>query len=131
AEKLAKLDTLLSPSTDDPEHLAVLANLFALPTDNRYGLKDLTPQKRKEETFEALLAQLDGLAARQPVLLIFEDVHWMDPTSLELLASIVEHTPQLRCYSSLPDRSFWHLGQVTRTLQLSPSHDSRDATAQH
>src|SRR5215469_2646991 len=96
AEKLAKLDALLSPSIDDPEHVAVLANLFALPTDNRYGLKDLTPQKRKEKTFEALLAQLDGLAARQPVLLIFEDVHWMDPTSLELLASIVEHTPQLR-----------------------------------
>jgi len=96
AEKLAKLDALLSPSTDDPEHLAVLANLFALPTDNRHGLKDLTPQKRKEKTFEALLAQLDGLAARQPVLLIFEDVHWMDPTSLELLAAIVEHAPQLR-----------------------------------
>jgi class 3 adenylate cyclase/predicted ATPase len=96
AEKLAKLDALLSPSIDDPEHVAVLANLFALPTDNRYGLKDLTPQKRKEKTFEALLAQLDGLVARQPVLLIFEDVHWMDPTSLELLASIVEHTPQLR-----------------------------------
>ena len=96
AETLAKLDALLSPSTDDPEHLAVLANLFALPTDNRHGLKGLTPQKRKEKTFEALLAQLDGLAARQPGLLIFEDVHWMDPTSLELLAAIVEHAPQLR-----------------------------------
>jgi class 3 adenylate cyclase/predicted ATPase len=92
AEKLAKLDALL----DDPQHVAVLANLFALSTDNRYGLKDLTPQKRKEKTFEALLAQLDGLAARHPVLLIFEDVHWMDPTSLELLASIVEHAPRLR-----------------------------------
>src|SRR5262249_60236077 len=86
----------LSPSTDDPEHMAALAYLFALPTDNRYGLKDLTPQKRKEKTFEALLAHLNGLAARQPVLLIFEDVHWMDPTSLELLAAIVEHAPQLR-----------------------------------
>jgi class 3 adenylate cyclase/predicted ATPase len=95
-EKLAKLDALLSPSTDDPEHVAVLANLFALPTDNRYGLKDLTPQKRKEKTFEALSAQLNGLAARQPILLIFEDVHWIDPTSLELLAAIVEHAPQLR-----------------------------------
>ncbi|MFZ1150461.1 MAG: adenylate/guanylate cyclase domain-containing protein, partial [Xanthobacteraceae bacterium] len=83
AEKLAKLNALLALSTDNPEHVAVLASLFALPTDNRYGLKDLTPQKRKEKTFEALLAQLDGLAARQPVLLIFEDVHWMDPTSLE------------------------------------------------
>ena len=96
AEKLAKLNALLALSTDNPEHVAVLASLFALPTDNRYGLKDLTPQKRKEKTFEALLAQLDGLAARQPVLLIFEDVHWMDPTSLELLSATVEHMPQLR-----------------------------------
>ena len=96
AEKLAKLNALLALSTDNPEHVAVLAGLFALPTDNRYGLKDLTPQKRKEKTFEALLAQLDGLAARQPVLLIFEDVHWMDPTSLELLSATVEHMPQLR-----------------------------------
>ncbi len=96
SEKLAKLNALLSPSTDDLEHVAFLAHLFALPTDNRYGLKDLTPQKRKEKTFEALLAQLDGLAARQPVLLIFEDVHWIDPTSLELLAAAVEHVPQLR-----------------------------------
>src|SRR6516162_5611300 len=85
AQKLAKLNALLSPSTDDPEHVAVLANLFALPADNRYSLKDLTPQKRKEKPFESLFAQLDSLAARQPVLLIFEDVHWMDPTSLELL----------------------------------------------
>jgi class 3 adenylate cyclase/tetratricopeptide (TPR) repeat protein len=96
AEKLAKLNVLLSPSTDDPEHVALLANLFALPVDDRYSLKDLTPQKRKEKTFEALLAHLDGLAARQPVLLIFEDVQWMDPTSLELLAVTAEHVPQLR-----------------------------------
>ena len=76
--------------------MAVLANLLALPADDRYRLQDLTPQKRKEKTLTALLAQLDGLAARQPVFIIFEDVHWIDPTSLELLAAIVEHVPQLR-----------------------------------
>jgi class 3 adenylate cyclase len=103
-EKLAKLNALLSPSTDDPEHVAVLGYLFALPIDSRYGLKDLTPQKRKEKTFQALLAQLNGVAARQPVLLIFEDVHWMDPTSLELLAAIVEHVPQLRALSLVTAR---------------------------
>ena len=67
-----------------------------LPADDHYRLQDLTPQKRKEKTFAALLAQLDGLAARQPVFIIFEDVHWIDPTSLELLAAIVERVPQLR-----------------------------------
>jgi class 3 adenylate cyclase/tetratricopeptide (TPR) repeat protein len=96
AEKLSKLDALLAQSTHDPEHVAVLANLLALPTDDYYRLQDLAPQKRKEKTLTALLAQLDGLAAQQPVFIIFEDVQWMDPTSLELLAVTVEHVPQLR-----------------------------------
>jgi class 3 adenylate cyclase/predicted ATPase len=95
-ERLSKLDALLAQSTHDPEHLAVLANLLALPVDDHYRLRDVTPQKRKEKTFAALLAQLDGLAAQQPVLLIFEDVHWIDPTSLELLAAAVEQAPQIR-----------------------------------
>lgn len=96
AEKLSKLDILVAQSTGDPEHVAVLANLLALPANDRYPLQELSPQKRKEKTFAALLAQLDGLAARQPVFIIFEDVHWIDPTSLELLTATVEHVPQLR-----------------------------------
>ena len=96
AEKLSKLDILVSRSTADPEHVAVLANLCALPASDRYQLQELSPQKRKEKTFAALLAQLDGLATRQPVFMIFEDIHWIDPTSLELLAATVEHVPQLR-----------------------------------
>jgi class 3 adenylate cyclase/tetratricopeptide (TPR) repeat protein len=96
AEKLSKLDILVAQSTGDPEHVAVLANLLALPANDRYPLQELSPQKRKEKTFAALLAQLDGLAARQPVFIIFEDVHWIDPTSLELLTAAVEHVPQLR-----------------------------------
>jgi predicted ATPase/class 3 adenylate cyclase len=95
-EKLSKLDALVARSTGDPEHVAVLASLFALPASDRYGLQELSPQKRKEKTLAALLAQLDGLAARQPVFMIFEDIHWIDPTSLELLTSTVEHVPQLR-----------------------------------
>ena len=95
-EKLRKLDALLVQSTDDPEHVAVLANLLSLPANDRYQLQDLTPQKRKEKTFAALLAQLDGSEGRQPVLIIFEDVQWIDPTSLELLTAAVEHVPRLR-----------------------------------
>ena len=95
-EKLRKLEVLLAQSTQDPQHVAVLANLLSLPTDGRYRLEDLTPQKRKEKTFAALSAQLDRLAEKDPVLLIFEDAHWIDPTSLELLAATVEHIPQLR-----------------------------------
>jgi class 3 adenylate cyclase/predicted ATPase len=95
-QKLSKLRVLLSQSTEDPEQVAILANLLSLPADDCYRPEDFTPQKRKEKTFVALLAQLDRLAAKDPVLLIFEDAHWIDPTSLELLAATVEHVPQLR-----------------------------------
>ena len=95
-EKLSKLDALVAQSTADPEHVAVLASLFALPASDRCRLQELAPQKRKEKTLATLLAQLDGLAAQQPVLIIIEDVQWIDPTSLELLAATVEHVPQLR-----------------------------------
>jgi predicted ATPase len=80
--------------------VAVLANLLALPASDRYQPQELSPQNRKEKTLAALLAQLDGLAARQPVLMIFEDIHWIDPTSLELLTATVEHVPQLRLVQS-------------------------------
>jgi class 3 adenylate cyclase/tetratricopeptide (TPR) repeat protein len=104
-EKLSKLDALVAQSTADPEHVAVLANLLALPAGDRYQLHELSPQKRKEKTFAALLAQLDGLAARQPVFMIFEDIHWIDPTSLELLGAIVEHVPQVRVLLLITTRS--------------------------
>jgi class 3 adenylate cyclase/tetratricopeptide (TPR) repeat protein len=96
AQKLSKLDALVAQSTADPEHVPLLANLFALPTDDRYRPQELSPQKRKEKTLAALLAQLQSLASRQPVFVIFEDIHWIDPTSLELLAAMVENMPQLR-----------------------------------
>ena len=95
-EKLAKLDALLAQSTHDPEHVAVLADLLALPAGDHYRLQDLTPQKRREKTFAALLAHFDGLVGRQPSLVIFEDIQWIDPTSLELLDATVEHVPHLR-----------------------------------
>lgn len=95
ADRLAKLVAVLARSTTDPDHVALLAAMLSLPPDDRYPLPDLTPQKRKEKTLEALLAQIEGLAARAPLLMIFEDVHWMDPTSLELLSATVERVPTL------------------------------------
>ena len=117
AEKLSKLDALLAQSTHNAEHVAVLAHLLALPADDRYPLQDLAPHKRKEKTLAALLAQLDGLAARQPVFIIFEDVHWIDPTSLELLATIVEHVPQIDRISGANVR-FWHIADIEQHLAV-------------
>src|SRR5215510_12773099 len=97
AEKLAKLEALLMQSGVNAVHsVPILANLLALPPSERYPLPELSPQKRKEATLAALMVQLEGLSARQPVLVVFEDAHWIDPTSLELLAITVERLPQLR-----------------------------------
>lgn len=93
--KFAKLEALLAQSAAQPEHIALLASLLSLPPDDRYPLPEMSPQKRKEKTLAALLAQLDGLSARQPVVAVFEDVHWIDPTSLELLAVTVERMQEL------------------------------------
>jgi hypothetical protein len=89
--KLERLEELLArASRDSARDIALLADLLSIPSGSRYPLPGLSPQKRKEETLIALLAQLDGLAAREPVLMIFEDAHWIDPTSLELLERIID-----------------------------------------
>jgi predicted ATPase len=73
----------------------LLAALLSIPTGDRYPALDLTPQKRKEKTLKALVAQVEGLAAWQPVLMAVEDAHWSDPTSLELLDLTVDRVPRL------------------------------------
>ena len=83
-QRLAKLEAVLAQGTNDlSEAIPLLADLLSIPTGDRYPPLDLTPQKRKEKTLRALLAQLEGLAARQPVLMVCEDVHWSDPTTRE------------------------------------------------
>jgi class 3 adenylate cyclase/predicted ATPase len=97
AEKLAKLEMLLVQSAvEGDQAVALLTNLLSLPPSDRYRLPELSPQSRKEKTLAVLLSRLEGLAAMQPVLMIFEDVHWIDPTSLELLTVMVDQVPQLR-----------------------------------
>ena len=97
AEKFAKLEALLVRSGADADAVVPhLANLLSLPTNDRYRVPELSPQKRKETTLAALLAQLEALSARQPMFIIFEDVHWADPTSLELLTITLERLPRHR-----------------------------------
>jgi hypothetical protein len=83
--KRDKLAALLAPASPPREDVALLSELLSLPASDRCPLLDLTPQRRKEKTFDALLRQLEGLARQQPALMIFEDVHWIDATSHELL----------------------------------------------
>ena len=87
--KLAKLEILLGSTNNRPEEIGLIAELLSLPTAERYSPPRLSPQKRKEETLEALLAQVTALAERKPMYLLFEDVHWIDPSSLEWLSLAV------------------------------------------
>jgi class 3 adenylate cyclase len=84
SSKFDKLDALLSLVSTPVEDRSLIAELLGLPLDHReYSAQDLTPQIRKQRTLEALVWQLEALTRRQPVLMIFEDTHWIDPTSLE------------------------------------------------
>ena len=95
-QRLAKLEAVLAQGTNDlSEVVPLLADLLSIPTGDRYPPLNLTPQKRKEKTLQAQLAQLEGLAARQPVLMVWEDVHWSDPTTREL-DLIIDRVPRLR-----------------------------------
>ena len=68
----------------------------SLPNDRRYPALVLTPQQRRQRTLEALTAQMGALSRQNPVLTIFEDVHWSDPTSLELFGRVVDRIRTLR-----------------------------------
>jgi DNA-binding SARP family transcriptional activator/class 3 adenylate cyclase/tetratricopeptide (TPR) repeat protein len=95
-QRLDRLEAVLAQTSKDLKGVApLIADLLSVPTGDRYPPLNLTPQKRKEKTLQALRAQLEGMAAREPVLVVFEDVHWIDPTSLELLDLIVERVPAL------------------------------------
>jgi predicted ATPase len=69
---------------------------LSLPNDGRYPAIAMLPQQRRQRTLEALIKQIEALAQRNPVLMIFEDVHWIDPTSLEALGGTVERIKALR-----------------------------------
>jgi class 3 adenylate cyclase len=90
-----KLDKLAVLAPASPEDGVLLAELLSLPTEGRFPPLQLSPQRKKEKTFEALLRQLEALARQRPVLMLFEDVHWIDPSSRELLDLVVERVARL------------------------------------
>jgi len=79
---------LLEPAAEIGD-IALLAELLSSPGGGRFPPLDLNPQRKNERTLEAVFRQLEGLARHQPVLMIFEDLHWIDPTSRELLDLIL------------------------------------------
>ena len=94
--KLDKLDALLARSSTLPHDAALLAEMLSLPNDGRHPKLELVAQQRRQKTLEALTTQLELLARSNPVLMVFEDVHWLDPTSLEALGRTVDRLKTLR-----------------------------------
>ena len=88
--KLDKLDALLAQSSTSHQDAGLFAEMLSLPNDGRYLSLELIPQQRRQKTLEALTAQVEALSHSNPVLMIFEDVHWIDPTSLEALGRTVD-----------------------------------------
>jgi hypothetical protein len=83
--KLDKVDAVLAQSFTPLQDRALFAELLSLPNDGRYPTLEMSPQQRRQRTLEALTTQTVALAEQTPLLMIFEDVHWIDPTSLEAL----------------------------------------------
>ena len=96
--KLEKLETGLGgvPGLHLAEVVPYLAALMALPPSERFPLQQMGSELRRERTLDALLAPFLGLESQQPVVLAFEDLHWCDPSTLELLGRLIEQIPALR-----------------------------------
>jgi class 3 adenylate cyclase/tetratricopeptide (TPR) repeat protein len=117
-ERLRKMEAALAGTVDAMENAAPLfATLLSLPTEGYPPLK-LSPQKRKEKTMEALAGRVEALSARVPVLMVVEDIHWIDPTSqelLELLVSKVHALPVLLVMTHRPELEPMWAGQASVT----------------
>jgi TolB-like protein len=88
--KLSKLESIFAHDSLVDGDIGLIAELLSVPGGDRHPPPDLTPQRKKERIFAALLRQLDGISGRHPVLIIFEDLHWIDPTSREFVDQLVE-----------------------------------------
>src|SRR5262249_24197986 len=92
-ERLTKLEALVAPAAPDRADIDLIAEMLSLP--NRAADLNLSPQGKREKLFRALLSQLEALTSECPVLMVFEDAHWIDPTSRELMDLIINWVERL------------------------------------
>jgi predicted ATPase len=94
--KLDKVAAVLVQTSTSVQEAALFADMLSLPNDGRYPPFDLTPEQRRQRTFETLITQMEALSRSNPVLMIVEDAHWSDPTSLEVFGRTVDRIRSLR-----------------------------------
>ena len=129
--KLRKLDALLAASAASLEDRAAIVELLSLPNSNRYAWQDF-PRQRKQKTLDALLRQLKALSREQPVVVIFEDLQWADPTSIELLGLTIEDIRSMRVLAIIsfrPDFAPLWSGRPQVTLLMLNRLEPQDAEA--
>ena len=123
ATRVKKLETLLQSEESLTDMFAVVADLLNLPTEDGQSAPALEPQRKRELTFAALLQRLNRLSRRGPILMLFEDVHWIDPTSCDLLGQIAErvsHLNLLLVVTARPEfRPPWSSAPYATVLPLS------------
>ncbi len=124
-QKLAKLAGYIEAHypASAQETVPLLAQLFSLPSGRNYHAPGLSPQEQKKRTLAILLGLFQALAAQQPVLLIMEDLHWIDPSSLELLTLFVEQKengPVLAVFTARPEFAPPWKKVGSETLELAP-----------
>jgi len=105
--RLDKLEVLLAQGGNAPQSAPLIAALLGLDGVARYGTLDLSPPMQRMRTLRALVNQLVGLAMRLPVLVVLEDAHWIDPTTLEFIEQCLDHiadTSVLILLTSRPDQ---------------------------
>jgi class 3 adenylate cyclase/predicted ATPase len=131
--RLDKLESMLGSSggalADAPP---VLAALLSVPSEGRYPRLDLSPVRQKERTIEVISQELGRMAGMSPLLAVFEDVHWIDPSTLELVTHLVARIPEWRVLLIVTHRpefelpSEWRRAYVTlhSLNRLSRSHSA-------
>lgn len=121
--KLDKLSSLLGASPNHDNDVELFAELLTIPTNDRYAPLNLSASQKKQKTMQALVRQLELLGRQRPVLMIFEDAHWIDPSSRELLDTTIERVARLPVLLVITFRPEFHppwTGQAhVTTLNLS------------
>jgi class 3 adenylate cyclase/tetratricopeptide (TPR) repeat protein len=129
--RLGKLEAVLARAALPDEDVALLADLLCLPCSERCPLPNLSSQRKKKRTLWALIHQLEGLSRQQPVVMVFEDAHWIDPTSRELLDLTVDRVrslPVLLIVTLRPEFQPLWTGQPQVTMLTLNRLDRRDQT---
>jgi class 3 adenylate cyclase/predicted ATPase len=130
--QIKKLEALLARASTSEEDAAFLTDLLSLPAPRRQLAPNLSPQRKKERTLEALIRRLENLAHRQPLVMVFEDAQWVDPTSRELLDLVVERVrnlPVLLIVTFRPEFQPSWIGKAHVTVLVPNRLDRRDRAA--